>query len=67
MKCLENKVAIVAENAGSIGRATAEAYTEHGGHMVVADINFKGARAVSGGINASARRIAKTWRVWDST
>jgi NAD(P)-dependent dehydrogenase (short-subunit alcohol dehydrogenase family) len=67
MKLLANRVALVTGAARGIGRAIAEAYAEHGAHVVVTDIVADGARAVADAINAadSPKAVAVTLDVSD--
>ncbi len=53
MGLLPDKAAIVTGAAQGIGRVIAEAFAEHGAHVMVADINFEGAEKVAAAINAS--------------
>lgn len=48
---LENKIGLVTGAAQGIGRAIAEAYAEHGAHVVIADIDGRRAQAVADAIN----------------
>jgi rhamnulose-1-phosphate aldolase/alcohol dehydrogenase len=44
---LDGRVAVVTGGASGIGRASARALAERGAHVVVADLNLEGARAVA--------------------
>lgn len=43
----DGKVVIVTGGAGGIGKATADAFSREGGHVVIADLNLDGANAVA--------------------
>ena len=53
---LANKVALVTGAASGIGRACALALSEAGAHVIVADIDAKGAEAVAEAIQSSQRK-----------
>src|SRR5512144_2336550 len=47
----DGRVIIVTGGAGGIGKATAEAFSREGGHVVIADLNGDGAKGVAKGIS----------------
>ena len=53
MKLLADKAAVVTGAARGIGQAIAEAYADHGAHVVLLDIDGDGAQAVAEGINSA--------------
>ncbi len=53
MQLLANKISLITGAAQGIGQAIAQAYAEHGAHVVVADIDGPKAQAVADAINAA--------------